>query len=220
MAISKQERKARRKSIRDEVWNLPNILTYGRILAIPVVMYLLYQCKADAVSTDVDTASRLSAFWAAVVFSIAAVTDFFDGWVARNFNLGSLLGRFLDPLADKLIVMACLVMMVYLGRCPAWFVVLLIAREVSITSLRAIASAEGLEIKVSQGGKWKTAFQLTGLIGVLVHYEYPVSWYFVEMNLNFHRVGFALLSLSLVMSLYSAMLYFRSFAIQAAEHRP
>ena len=182
-------------------------------------MYLLYRCKVGASSSDIDFPSRHSSFWAAVVFTIAAMTDFLDGWVARNFNLGSLLGRFLDPLADKLIVMACLLMMVHLDRCPAWFVVLLIAREISITSLRAIASAEGLEIRVSQGGKWKTAFQLTGLIGVLVHYEYPVSWWFVSMDLNFQRVGLALLGLSLVMSLYSAMLYFRSFAMQAAENR-
>jgi CDP-diacylglycerol--glycerol-3-phosphate 3-phosphatidyltransferase len=201
------------------VWNLPNILTYGRILAIPLVIYLLDKCSVNAEPTAVDLASRHSAFWAAVVFTIAAATDFFDGWIARNFNLGSLLGRFLDPLADKLIVIACLVMMVQLERCPAWIVILLITREISITSLRAIASAEGLEIRVSQGGKWKTAFQLTGLIGLLVHYEYPVSWLVVEMTLNFHLVGLALLCLSLVMSLYSAGLYFRSFAVQAAATR-
>lgn len=186
---------------------------------IPLVIYLLYQCRVGAAPTDADTPSRVYSFWATMIFSAAALTDFFDGWVARNWNLGSMLGRFLDPLADKLIVMACLVMMVQLDRVPGWFVVLLISRELSITSLRAIASSEGIEVRVSQGGKWKTAFQLCGLIGVLVHYEYPVSWGIVSMDFDFGKIGFALLVFSMAFSLWSAGLYFRNFAVAAAATR-
>ncbi|MFT5432767.1 MAG: CDP-diacylglycerol--glycerol-3-phosphate 3-phosphatidyltransferase [Myxococcota bacterium] len=215
----RRQRRRPRSNIREEVWNLPNILTYGRIAAIPFLMYLLYQCEVGADPQAEDMSSRLYGFWATIVFSLAAITDFLDGWVARNWNLGSTLGRFLDPLADKLIVMACLVMMVELDRVPAWFVVLLITRELSITSLRSIAGSEGIEVRVSQGGKWKTAFQLCGLIGVLVHYEYEVSWGILTMDFDFGKLGFALLVLSMVLSLMSAAQYFRSFAVAAAATR-
>lgn len=215
----RRPRRRPRSNIREEVWNLPNILTYGRIAVIPFVIYLLYQCRVGASATDLDTSSRLYSFWTTIIFSLAAATDFFDGWIARNWNLGSTLGRFLDPLADKLIVMACLVMMVELERVPGWFVVLLITRELSITSLRSIASSEGLEVRVSQGGKWKTAFQLCGLIGVLVFYEYPVSWGLFRMDFDFGKLGFALLVLSMFLSLQSAGEYFRNFAVAAAATR-
>jgi CDP-diacylglycerol--glycerol-3-phosphate 3-phosphatidyltransferase len=217
--MSARRRRKPRSNIREEVWNLPNILTYGRIVAIPAVMYLLALCAVGADPQALDPQSRLYSFWATILFSVAAVTDFLDGWVARNWNLGSTLGRFLDPLADKLIVMACLVMLVELERIPGWFAVLLIARELSITSLRAIASSEGLEIRVAQFGKWKTAFQLCGLIGVLVHYEYPVDWGVYAMDFSFHRIGFGLLVLSMGFSLLSAAQYFQKFAVAAASAR-
>lgn len=214
--MKRRRRRREGPSIREEVWNLPNILTYGRIVLIPFVMYFLYQCTAGMSPEAHDYSGRFNSFVATALFSLAALTDFLDGWVARNFNLGSMVGRFLDPLADKLIVMAALIMMVQLGRVPTWFVVLLVARELSITSLRSIATQEGLEIRVAQAGKWKTAFQLCGLIGVLLHYQYPVDWGFVSMDFNFNRVGMALLAVSMAFSIYSAVLYFHRFAVAAA----
>ena len=86
-------------------------------------------------------------------------------------------------------------------------------------SLRTIAMSEGIEIKVTQEGKWKTAFQLCGLLGLLVHYRYMVSWGVVEVDMDFHRVGLWLLALSMAFSLKSAVDYFRSFVVGAAEHR-
>ncbi len=219
----KRFRKKRRQrrtgpSLRQQVWNLPNMLTYGRILMIPFVMYFLYRCDPGADPAAVDRDGRLYSFTATMLFGVAAITDFFDGWIARNFNLGSMVGRFIDPLADKLLVMACLVMMVHLGRVPAWFVVLLVARELSITSLRAIAVQEDIEIRVSQAGKWKTAFQLAGLAGVMIHYQYPTSWGVVSLDLNYHEAGFGLLLLSMGLSLYSAVVYFYRFASAAVDH--
>ncbi len=182
-------------------------------------MWLLAQCAHDAAPTDADLASRKLSFYATMIFMVAAITDFLDGWVARNWNLGSTLGRFLDPLADKLIVMASLIMLVQLGRCPAWLTVLLLSREISITALRTIAMSEGIEVKVSQEGKWKTAFQLCGLIGLLVHYEYRVSWGFAEMDFDFNRIGLWLLVLSMAFSMKSAWDYIKGFVVNAASHR-
>lgn len=208
-----------RSNLASEVWNAPNILTYGRILLIPVVMWCLAQCLPGDPTDAASLMSRRYSFYAVTFFIVAAITDFLDGWVARNWNLGSTLGRFLDPLADKLIVMACLVMLVGLDRCPGWLAVLVLSREISITSLRTMAMSEGIEIKVNQEGKWKTAFQLCGLVGLLVHYRYDVSWGFVSADMDFHRVGLWLLGLSMAFSVKSAVDYFRAFVVGAVLQR-
>ena len=106
-----------------ELWTLPNMLTLGRILIIPLFIWLTY--KADP----------LDSFLAAFLFTLAAVTDVIDGVLARRMNLVTVLGKFLDPLADKLIVMAALVMLVRLGRVAAWVVIVLLAREFLVTGL-------------------------------------------------------------------------------------
>src|SRR6516162_11553633 len=103
----------RRRTLAEDAVNLPNLLTMGRIVAIPFFVWLL----------DVPTPVR--GFWACIVFTLAAITDVLDGYLARKLGVVSVLGKFLDPLADKLIVMAALVWLVSLGRVPAWVVVLL-----------------------------------------------------------------------------------------------
>jgi CDP-diacylglycerol---glycerol-3-phosphate 3-phosphatidyltransferase len=106
--MPKDEKKAaRRHSLREDAVNLPNMLTMLRVVMIPVVLWLMYQ---QTPATN---------FWATIVYSLAAVTDFIDGYLARKMGLTSVLGNFLDPLADKLIVLATLVMMVELGHVPA-----------------------------------------------------------------------------------------------------
>ena len=130
---------------------------------IPVVLILLEQ------------GSPVSCFWAAVVYALAALTDMIDGWLARRQGLVSVLGQFLDPLADKLIVAAVLVWLVGMGRMPAWAVVLLLSREITITALRGIASSEGLVIAAGAGGKFKTALQFVGLICLILGYPYEYS---------------------------------------------
>ena len=206
----------RTRPLRDELLNVPNILTYLRIVVVPFLVIVLYDCRVGADATAADMPSRAASFWATILFAVAAITDFLDGWVARNYNLSTMVGRFLDPLADKIMVTTTLVMLVHLQRVPAWFVVLLIVRELSITSLRSIASSEGLEIQVAQSGKWKTAFQICGLIGLLVYYEYPVTFGFADLTVHFGRVGLWLLGLSLVFSIFSAGQYFHRFAVAAA----
>ena len=147
----------KQRNIREEFTNIPNMLTMGRIALIPPVMILMLE------------GTPLAAFWAAILFSAAAITDYLDGYLARKMGLVSLLVKLLDPLADKLIVMATLIIAAQMGTIPGWFVVLLLARELGITGLRSIAGQEGLVIEVVQSGKFKTALQLCGLIGIILH---------------------------------------------------
>src|ERR1700677_401090 len=119
------------------VWKrqLPNIITWGRIAAIPAVMYFLYQTNHQ------DTDTELWAdFWATTVFAVASVSDFFDGYFARIFNVETRMGMFLDPVADKLLVTAALIMLIPLGRISPILVVLLLSRDLMINGLRAVAA--------------------------------------------------------------------------------
>jgi CDP-diacylglycerol--glycerol-3-phosphate 3-phosphatidyltransferase len=202
-------RAQRRQSLRDDAVNLPNLLTMGRIAAIPLVLYLM----------AIDT--RHSNFWAMMLYSAAAVTDFIDGYLARSMGLTSLLGKFLDPLADKLIVLATLVLMVELGRVPAWAVVLIAARELSVTSMRTLAIGEGVVIAASRGGKDKTAVQMVAVLALILNDTYYIEWGFHRGLVNMNTVGMGLLYLSVVFTVVSAGEYVALFidAVQAKEKR-
>jgi CDP-diacylglycerol---glycerol-3-phosphate 3-phosphatidyltransferase len=186
-------------NVKSDFFNLPNTLTMGRIFLIPLVLVLMVQ------------ETRPSAFYAALVFSVAAFTDFLDGWLARNFGMQSILGKFMDPVADKIFVMAVAVMLVELGRLPGWLVIILLTREITITALRMVAMSEGLHIDVVQTGKWKTAFQMVGLLGLIVHYTYPTNYLFWETTINYHIVGLMAVGISLFFSIFSAASYFGKF---------
>ena len=186
-------------TIRRDILNVPNLLTLFRIALIPVVCWLIYD------GTPVSCLLAFGFFW------VASVTDWLDGYIARKQNLVSLTGQFLDPLADKLLVMASLIMLVGLGRMPGWIVILILAREISITSLRALASSEGMVIAAGEGGKLKTALQMVGLIGLLVHFTYVVDYGFIAVPVNFHVLGFWLLVVSVFFSFGSAFDYVRGF---------
>ena len=186
-------------SVREDLYNLPNILTFFRIILIPVVCVFIW------------LGDPLSSFVSVVLFALAGATDWFDGYLARKRNLVSLTGKFLDPLADKLLVMASLIMLVPLGRISATIVIIILAREFTIMGLRSVAAGEGIIMAAGEGGKFKTAFQMTGLIGLLIHYIYVVDFGFVAVKLNFHVIGFWLIVLSVVFSLFSAYQYFAAF---------
>lgn len=193
------ERRERAQRLRSELLYVPNLLTYARVAAIPAVVVMMFR------------ADPKSSYIACVLYVIASTTDYFDGWLARRMGQTSLVGKFLDPLADKLFVMAALVMLVHLGRLPAWVVVLLLAREMAITGLRAIASSEGMNIGAGFSGKMKTAFQMVALCFLLLHYEYEISFIFFTGVLDTHAVGVAIVYISLFFSLYSGGEYFLSF---------
>lgn len=205
---SRSTRAKRRRSLRQDALNLPNALTMGRIVMIPVCLWLL----------DQDTPQ--SGFWAAIVFTLAALTDVLDGFLARKLGVESVLGKLIDPLADKLIVMACLVWMVKMGRIPAWAVVVLLAREFSVTSLRGVAASEGVIISAGQEGKTKTALQMLGIILLLSGYPYHLSYLGLDLGVvDFAVVGRSLVYLSLVFSVASAAQYIALFSdtVEAAK---
>lgn len=151
--------------------------------------------------------------WAACIYALAAITDALDGWLARRQGLVSVLGKFLDPLADKLIVAATLVWLTAMGRIPAWAVALLISREITITALRSIASSEGLVIAAGEGGKSKTALQMIGIICLILGYPYRVHGLFYDFGVvDLVHIGRLLVYASLVFSLTSAVSYMSLFA--------
>jgi CDP-diacylglycerol---glycerol-3-phosphate 3-phosphatidyltransferase len=195
------------RSLRREALNLPNAITLTRIALIPVFLWFTYY------------ESRVDSFIAAAVYAFTSATDFVDGWLARRNNLVTVIGKFLDPLADKLIVMAALVMLVHLGRVAAWVVIVVMAREFIVTGLRTIAMSEGIVIAAGQEGKHKTAFQLAAITFLLLHYTYPIDALFFGFELDSNRVGTWLLYISLVFSVWSAVSYFANF-IRAVYKAP
>lgn len=210
--IAKRQRRLERAQGRRTLWedarNLPNLLTFLRILMIPAVLVLL------------DRGSPRDCIWAGGVYGLAALTDLIDGWLARRRGLVSVLGKFIDPLADKLMVSAVLVWLVPMGRIQTWVVVLLLSREITITALRAIASSEGLVIAAGPGGKLKTAFQMIGLLCLVIGYPYPCSYGIVDFGVvDYVHLGRLLVYTSLVFSLTSAWTYLSLFvkAIEAKK---
>ena len=188
---------------RRELTNLPNLITISRVMLVPFVLLLI------------DNYNPLRTFLASLLYIGAAAGDALDGYLARKRNQVSTLGKFLDPLADKLIVTAVLVTLVALGRAPAWLVVVLIARDLAINGLRGIASAEGLVIAASDGGKIKTALQLVAIMMLLVHFRYPLlgaeSVLGQSISVDYHRAGLIVLYLSMVVSVFSGIQYVRHF---------
>ena len=134
--------------------NLPNKLTILRVLMIPFfVVFML--CNVTGAADK----------WIAVaLFVLASLTDFLDGYIARKYNLVSNFGKFMDPLADKLLVSAAMICLVEMGRLPAWVVILIISREFIISGFRLIASDNGVVIAASYWGKFKTVFQMAMII--------------------------------------------------------
>jgi len=188
-------------NLRSGLLNLPNLLTLARVAVIPLLVVIML------------SASREAGFWAAALFGAAAVTDFIDGWLARRWGVVTVLGKFLDPLADKLIVMAALIMLIPHGRVPAWAVFLLLAREVIITGLRSIASSEGIVIDASDLGKYKTIYQMVAIPGLLLHYDY--YWFFgVQhelLRVNMHNFGMFFFVVALFLTLWSGLDYLAKF---------
>ena len=136
-----------------------NKLTLCRVVMIPIFLVLLY----------VDFTGHL---WAALaVFILASVTDFIDGYVARHYHQITDFGKFMDPLADKLLVCSALICLIELGQLPAWIVIVIISREFIISGFRLIASDNGVVIAASYWGKFKTTFQMIAVILLIFDFE-------------------------------------------------
>ena len=192
-------------NLRRELTNAPNLVTMSRVALIPLVLIFI------------DNFSPLRSFIASLLYLVAAAGDALDGYLARSRGQVSMLGKFLDPLADKLLVTAVLVFMVELSRVPAWVVVVIVGRDLTINGLRSIASAQGLVISASVGGKIKTGLQLVAIMMLMIYFRYPVLG--SGITVDYHRAGLIVLYVSMVVSVLSAAQYLRDF-LSAALAQP
>lgn len=171
--------------------NTPNFLTLIRIAFVPVVVGCLMMRTPGW-----DLA-------AAICFSVASITDFFDGYIARSSKAVTIYGKLMDPLADKFLVVSALVMLQDLGRIHPVVVILLICRELAITGLRALASAEGVIIAASPSAKWKTATQMVAIPLLMIKQGL--------FGLPLYLLGNILIYISLAISLWSGKDYIIDF---------
>ncbi len=189
------------------IWNIPNLLTLFRIAIIPLLVVLLLPLHKLAVPT------QSAGFFAALLFALASITDWLDGYLARRMGIVTTFGKFLDPIADKLIVMAALIMILPFGWVPAWMVLVILGREIIITGLRGIASTEGIVIAASQLGKFKTIFQIVAILGLLLHYDY--HWLFgidhPYFLVNMHNIGMFYLWIATILTIWSGVDYLVKF---------
>ncbi len=143
--------------------NLPNRLTILRTIMIPIYLVFLY----------LDLGGQTSRIIATVIFIVASLTDMLDGKIARKYNLVTNFGKFMDPLADKLLVCSALIALVDLKQIAAWIVIIIIAREFIISGFRLIASDNGVVIAASYWGKFKTTFQMIMIIVLTLNLDIP-----------------------------------------------
>ncbi|KMY67250.1 CDP-diacylglycerol--glycerol-3-phosphate 3-phosphatidyltransferase [Desulfocarbo indianensis] len=143
---------------KEDLFSLPNLLSLVRVGSIPILVVMIhhngpYWC------------------WAAgAVFFVAGLTDLADGWLARRMKKVSVLGQYLDPVADKLLIASLLIALVGEGRAPAWMAILVICREIAVTGMRALAAIKGFKVPSDMWGKWKTAVQMLALLLLVMHY--------------------------------------------------
>jgi len=171
--------------------NFPNRITLLRITIIPALFFLLL------------SPGRNGSLAIAILFIIAALTDLLDGYLARKYEIVTVMGKLLDPIADKLIVNTAMILMIPIGRIPAWIVAIIIIRDFTVDGIRAIASSEGLVIQASKLGKQKTLCQIFAVSALMIHYPF--------LGVDAHLVGTVILYLALVLSVFSGMDYFVKF---------
>ncbi len=177
----------------------PNLLTLLRMALVPVVVWLLTLREPRW-----DIAS-------AAIFGIASITDYFDGYIARTRNIVTVYGKLMDPLADKFLVVSALITLQDLGRIPFYIVILLICREIAITGLRALASAEGLIISSSSSAKWKTATQMVAIPLLILKDNF--------FHIPLYSLGQWLIYISLGLSLWTGGDYIVDFIRALREMR-
>ena len=179
------------KSSSNSLLTHPNTLTFFRIIAVPVIVVLLMM------------PNRLTAFVAGLIFSAAAITDYFDGYLARRYGLVSNLGKVMDPVADKLLVSCSLIMLTSLGWMPAWIACIIIGRELAVTGLRNIIAQNKMDVSASSLGKYKTGFQIAAIIPLMFHYP--------ALGFDFQAIGMFFLWGALAFTVWSGADYFLRF---------
>jgi CDP-diacylglycerol--glycerol-3-phosphate 3-phosphatidyltransferase len=174
-----------------QILNLPNGLTIVRILAIPIILFLLFYTEP------------IYRIITALFFISVAVTDTLDGYLARQRGMVTTLGKFLDPLADKLLIVAALIALIPARGIPAWMVIVIVGREISVTGLRGIAVSQGMVISASALGKYKTVFEVASISFLILSGNY--------FSIEIHQVGLGLLWVATGLAIISGVDYFKRF---------
>ncbi|QOY50890.1 CDP-diacylglycerol--glycerol-3-phosphate 3-phosphatidyltransferase [Candidatus Sulfurimonas baltica] len=162
--------------------NLPNALASLRILIAPLMFWII-------LNPDFFTDSGYDITWnyytASLLFVLASITDFFDGYIAREWNQMTMLGAILDPLADKMLTLAAFLGLMMIGEASAWAIYIIIVRELFITGIRTVAVSEGLSVKASWAGKIKTVIQMIAIGFLLMHWPFATEllWFAVALTL-------------------------------------
>ena len=181
----------------------PNLITLFRIFLVPIIVVLLI------------SPFKVSALITVAVFLVAAASDWLDGRIARRYNQVTALGALLDPIADKLLIMAALVSLVSLEKVPAWIVVALVGRDLAVSGIRQIAAANGNVIRAGRAGKYKTAIEMAAVVLVMVSIDYQ----FVDpVVFGQVRLSHLMLSAAVVLAVISAASYM-SGLLTGAEGR-
>jgi CDP-diacylglycerol--glycerol-3-phosphate 3-phosphatidyltransferase len=176
---------------RAQIMNLPNGLTIIRVIAIPIILAMLF------------TKGPTFQFIAALLFLLASITDSLDGYLARRYGLVTTLGKFLDPLADKLLIVTTLIALIPSREVPFWIVIVIVGREIAVTGLRGIAASQGIVISASIWGKYKTVFEVASITALILGGNHP--------PINFHLIGMILLWIALLLAVFSGIDYFKKF---------
>lgn len=171
--------------------NLPNAITMLRVGIIPVLFFLLFN------------PDRIWSFVMALLFIMAALTDLLDGYVARKYKIVTNIGKLLDPIVDKLIVNTAMILMIPIGRIPAWIVSIIIIRDFVVDGIRTIATSEGMIIDASKLGKRKTLCQIFAVSALMIHYPF--------IGANAHMVGMVILFIALWLTIHSGVDYLLKF---------
>ncbi len=179
------------RAIKGDIYNLPNTITLVRIGVIPVLFFLLLSPGPT---------------WSLVIallFIAANLTDLLDGYIARRYHIETVMGKFLDPIADKLVVNTAMILLIPISRIPAWIVALTIIRDVAVDGMRSVASSRGVVIDASRLGKRKTLCQIFAVSPLIIHYPF--------FGINAHLVGMVILYLALILTVLSGVDYFHKF---------
>jgi len=176
---------------RQQILSLPNGVTVLRILAIPLILVLLFYM------------GRGYQLLTGLLFLGAAVTDTLDGYLARSRGMETTLGKFLDPLADKLLVVTALIALIPAREIPVWMVIVIVGREIAITGLRGIAVSQDIIISASTLGKYKTVFEVASIFFLILNGSYFV--------INFRPIGMVLLWVALGIAVISGVDYFKKY---------
>ncbi len=177
---------------------LPMQITLSRIVLVPIILYFMWgnQLQGNII--------------AAILFLMASSSDYFDGYFARKFNAVSNMGKFMDPIADKVLVTSILVMLIPTDRIEPWMAIIILARDNLIGGLRSVAAAESIIIDAKPAGKWKTALQMVAIPAVIIDQNFA--------GIPFEKIGYYVLWGSTILSVTSGLQYYRGYLKAKGSH--